>query len=84
MSIAISDHRKTPSFSKHIAEAQTVAPIILYRSFSDAWLRVEIRNFVAWRAADKDDLGLVRHAISFKYVNRFTSRFFSLTGMILG
>ena len=61
-----------------------MAPIILYRIFSDAWLRVESRIFFASRTVDNDELGLVRHAISFKYLNRFTSRFFSLTEMTLG
>ena len=61
-----------------------MASILISRDYSEAWLRVEIRNFVGWRTSDNDELGLVRHAISFKYPNHFTSRFFSITGMILG
>ncbi len=61
-----------------------MASILLSRDYSEAGLRVETRNFVGWRTADNDELGLVRHAISFKYPNHFTSRFFSLTSMILG
>ena len=76
MSIAIPDHRETPSFSKHVTEAQTVAPISIYRDYSGACLRVEIRNFVGRCTANNDELGLVRHAPSFKYLNHFTSRFY--------
>ena len=80
----MSEHWETPSFPTHVAEAQTVAPILLYRDYSEAWLRVEIRNFAGWRTADNSELGLVRHAISFKYLNHLTFRFFFLTGMTLG
>ena len=61
-----------------------MAPILLYRDFCEAWLRVEIRYFAGLRTDDNYELGFVRHAISFKYLIRFTSRFFSLTGMTLG
>ena len=61
-----------------------MAPILFYREYSEAWLPVEIRYFVGWRTADNDKLSLVRHAISFQYLNQFISRYFSLTGITLG
>ena len=61
-----------------------MAPILFYREYSEAWLRVEIHNFAGWRMAGYYELGLVRHAISSKYLNHLTSRFFSLTDITLG
>jgi len=61
-----SDHRKTPSFSNHVAGVQTVAPILLYRKYSEAWLRVESRYSDRLRTTDNTEMGLVQNAISFQ------------------
>ena len=58
-----------------------MAPIILYRIFSDAWLRVESRYFDGWRTAEINQMGLVQNRIFHSKLILFTSSFFSLTGM---
>ncbi len=58
-----------------------MAPILYYREFYDAWLRVESRYFDGWRTAEINKIGLVHNAIFNSKLILFTSSFFSLTGM---